>query len=99
MAHYGTHKSWAAQLGLDEAVSLFEATLQAEIAKDHCSSRKPIITWSVCMIDRRLSVSIVTSTIGDGWRCVIGDSIQRRLLIGILNRCRSLANLRKAMAN
>jgi ferritin-like metal-binding protein YciE len=34
IARYGTLRSWAAQLGLDQAVSLFEATLQEEIATD-----------------------------------------------------------------
>ncbi|MBD9544792.1 MULTISPECIES: ferritin-like domain-containing protein [Ensifer] len=34
IARYGTLKSWAAQLGLDEAVPLLDANLQEEIATD-----------------------------------------------------------------
>ena len=34
MARYGTLKTWAQQLGLTEAVSLLDATLQEEIATD-----------------------------------------------------------------
>lgn len=34
IARYGTLKSWAQQLGLDEAVKLFDATLNEELATD-----------------------------------------------------------------
>ena len=34
IARYGTLKTWASQLGLDEAVELLDATLQEEIATD-----------------------------------------------------------------
>lgn len=34
IARYGTLKSWAAQLGLDEAVKLLDATLSEEVATD-----------------------------------------------------------------
>ena len=34
IARYGTLKAWATQLGLDEAVTLLDATLQEEIATD-----------------------------------------------------------------
>ncbi len=34
IARYGTLKTWAEQLGLDEAVALFDATLQEEVATD-----------------------------------------------------------------
>lgn len=34
IARYGTLKTWAIQLGLDEAAKLFDATLQEEIATD-----------------------------------------------------------------
>ncbi|WP_312407981.1 ferritin-like domain-containing protein [Rhizobium sp.] len=34
IARYGTLKSWAGQLGLDEAVSLLDATLQEELETD-----------------------------------------------------------------
>lgn len=34
IARYGTLKTWAAQLGLDEAVKLFDATLNEEVATD-----------------------------------------------------------------
>lgn len=34
IARYGTLKTWAAQLGLDQAVQLLDATLQEEIATD-----------------------------------------------------------------
>lgn len=34
MARYGTLKSWASQLGLDEAAKLFDATLEEEVAAD-----------------------------------------------------------------
>lgn len=34
IARYGTLKTWAAQLGLDQAVELLDATLQEEIATD-----------------------------------------------------------------
>lgn len=34
IARYGTLKAWATQLGMDEAVTLLDATLQEEIATD-----------------------------------------------------------------
>ncbi|MNE66666.1 hypothetical protein D3C80_1622280 [compost metagenome] len=34
IARYGTLKSWAKQLGMKEAVTLLDATLQEEIATD-----------------------------------------------------------------
>ena len=34
IARYGTLKTWAEQLGLNEAVALFDATLQEEVATD-----------------------------------------------------------------
>ncbi|WP_273688980.1 ferritin-like domain-containing protein [Ketogulonicigenium vulgare] len=34
IARYGTLKSWAAQLGLEDAVSLLDQTLQEEVATD-----------------------------------------------------------------
>lgn len=34
IARYGTLKAWATQLGMDEAASLLDATLQEEIATD-----------------------------------------------------------------
>ena len=34
IARYGTLKTWAAQLGMDDAVALLDATLQEEIATD-----------------------------------------------------------------
>jgi ferritin-like metal-binding protein YciE len=34
IARYGTLKTWAAQMGLKEAVALFDATLQEEMATD-----------------------------------------------------------------
>lgn len=34
MARYGTLKSWASQLGMDEAAKLFGATLEEEVAAD-----------------------------------------------------------------
>lgn len=34
MARYGTLKSWASQLGMDEAAKLFDATLEEEVAAD-----------------------------------------------------------------
>ncbi|CAN7580585.1 ferritin-like domain-containing protein [Devosia sp. LjRoot3] len=34
IARYGTLKTWAEQLGLSEAVTLFDATLQEEVATD-----------------------------------------------------------------
>jgi len=34
IARYGTLKSWAKQLGMDEAVKLFDATLSEELATD-----------------------------------------------------------------
>lgn len=34
MARYGTLKSWASQLGMDEAAKLFDATLNEEVAAD-----------------------------------------------------------------
>jgi len=39
MARYGTLKTWAAQLGLNEAVSLLDATLQEEMATDQKLSK------------------------------------------------------------
>ena len=38
IARYGTLRTWANQLGLTDAVSLFEATLQEEIATDQALS-------------------------------------------------------------
>ncbi len=34
IARYGTLKTWAAQLGMDEAVALLDATLKEEVATD-----------------------------------------------------------------
>jgi len=34
IARYGTLKSWAKQLGLEDAVKLFDATLSEEVATD-----------------------------------------------------------------
>lgn len=39
IARYGTLKTWAAQLGMTEAVRLFDATLQEEVATDEALSR------------------------------------------------------------
>jgi len=39
IARYGTLKTWATQLGMKEAVSLLEATLQEEIATDQTLSK------------------------------------------------------------
>ena len=39
IARYGTLKTWAAQLGLKEAVSLLDATLQEEIQTDELLSQ------------------------------------------------------------
>ena len=38
IARYGTLRTWANQLGLTDAVALFEATLQEEIATDQALS-------------------------------------------------------------
>jgi ferritin-like metal-binding protein YciE len=39
IARYGTLRTWANQLGLTDAVALFEATLQEEIATDQALSQ------------------------------------------------------------
>ncbi|MGV8831223.1 MAG: ferritin-like domain-containing protein [Devosia sp.] len=39
MARYGTLKTWASQLGMKEAVSLLDATLQEEMATDKTLSQ------------------------------------------------------------
>lgn len=39
IARYGTLRTWAAQLGLNEAVALFDATLHEEVATDEKLSK------------------------------------------------------------
>jgi ferritin-like metal-binding protein YciE len=42
IARYGTLKTWAGQMGLKEAVSLFDATLKEEVATDEKLSKVAI---------------------------------------------------------